>query len=113
MKSYALFLSHNHLSGFGEHPHRDAEICTYVVDGFLSHEDSMGTKETLQRGDIQFMVSDSPLSLAHLCAADCWARCVPSRAQSSPNPSVAFHSNLDDPSLERSYPKLWVWPRQL
>jgi redox-sensitive bicupin YhaK (pirin superfamily) len=45
------------LSGFGEHPHRDAEICTYVVDGFLSHEDSMGTKETLQRGDIQFMVS--------------------------------------------------------
>lgn len=43
-------------SGFGEHPHRDAEICTYVVDGYLTHEDSMGTNETLERGDIQFMV---------------------------------------------------------
>jgi redox-sensitive bicupin YhaK (pirin superfamily) len=23
--------------GFGAHPHRDAEICTYVVDGQLTH----------------------------------------------------------------------------
>eukprot|EP00602_Paraphysomonas_sp_CaronLab_P012784 CAMPEP_0185042184 /NCGR_PEP_ID=MMETSP1103-20130426/42201_1 /TAXON_ID=36769 /ORGANISM="Paraphysomonas bandaiensis, Strain Caron Lab Isolate" /LENGTH=186 /DNA_ID=CAMNT_0027582207 /DNA_START=191 /DNA_END=751 /DNA_ORIENTATION=+ len=43
--------------GFGEHPHRDVEICTYIVDGFLSHKDSMGTEETLTRGDIQFMTA--------------------------------------------------------
>jgi redox-sensitive bicupin YhaK (pirin superfamily) len=42
--------------GFGEHPHRDVEICTYVVDGKLTHKDSMGTEETLERGAIQFMV---------------------------------------------------------
>lgn len=41
--------------GFGEHPHRDTEICTYVVHGQLSHQDSMGTEETLGRGAIQFM----------------------------------------------------------
>lgn len=41
---------------FGEHPHRDVEICTYVVEGSLTHQDSMGTKETLTRGAIQFMV---------------------------------------------------------
>lgn len=51
-----IFCQSNVSLGFGEHPHRDAEICTYVVDGYLTHEDSMGTKETLGRGDIQFMV---------------------------------------------------------
>ena len=45
--------------GFGEHPHRDTEICTYVVEGELTHADSMGTEETLSRGAIQFMVSCS------------------------------------------------------
>lgn len=41
--------------GFGEHPHRDMEICTYIVNGFLTHKDSMGTAETLGRGAVQFM----------------------------------------------------------
>lgn len=45
------------ITGFGAHPHRDAEICTYVVNGKLTHQDSMGTQETLERGAIQFMVS--------------------------------------------------------
>lgn len=43
--------------GFGEHPHRDVEICTYVVRGELTHQDSMGTQETLSRGAIQFMTA--------------------------------------------------------
>lgn len=42
--------------GFGKHPHSNAEICTYVVRGKLTHKDSMGTEETIERGDIQFMV---------------------------------------------------------
>lgn len=42
--------------GFGAHPHRDMEICTYVVQGKLTHKDSMGTSETLERGAVQFMV---------------------------------------------------------
>lgn len=41
--------------GFGEHPHRNMEICTYVVKGALTHKDSMGTQETLKRGGIQYM----------------------------------------------------------
>lgn len=43
--------------GFGEHPHQNAEIVTYVVDGALTHQDSMGTAETLTTGDIQFMTA--------------------------------------------------------
>mmetsp|Transcript_2186 Transcript_2186/g.3439 ORF Transcript_2186/g.3439 Transcript_2186/m.3439 type:complete len:326 (+) Transcript_2186:63-1040(+) len=43
--------------GFGAHPHREVEICTYVVKGKLTHKDSMGTSETLGRGAIQFMTA--------------------------------------------------------
>eukprot|EP00933_Yihiella_yeosuensis_P045181 TRINITY_DN40505_c0_g1_i1.p1 TRINITY_DN40505_c0_g1~~TRINITY_DN40505_c0_g1_i1.p1 ORF type:complete len:283 (-),score=43.72 TRINITY_DN40505_c0_g1_i1:441-1289(-) len=43
--------------GFGEHPHRDMEIITFVVEGDLTHQDSMGTEETLSRGAIQFMTA--------------------------------------------------------
>lgn len=32
---------------FGEHGHRDMEIVTYIVEGMLTHKDSMGTEETL------------------------------------------------------------------
>lgn len=42
---------------FGAHPHRDMEIITYIVDGELTHEDSIGTKESLGRGSIQFMTA--------------------------------------------------------
>jgi len=42
-------------SGFGFHPHRDQEIFSYILRGNLSHEDSEGNKETLGRGDIQFL----------------------------------------------------------
>ena len=43
--------------GFGTHPHRDMEIITYIVDGSLTHQDSMGSKESLGRGSIQFMTA--------------------------------------------------------
>ncbi|KAJ1421904.1 RmlC-like cupin domain-containing protein, partial [Ochromonadaceae sp. CCMP2298] len=43
--------------GFGAHPHREVEICTYVVQGALTHQDSIGTKETIGRGAIQFMTA--------------------------------------------------------
>ena len=43
--------------GFGTHPHSNMEIITYIVDGELTHQDSMGTKESLGRGSIQFMTA--------------------------------------------------------
>jgi redox-sensitive bicupin YhaK (pirin superfamily) len=41
--------------GFDIHPHKDMEIISYVIDGQLTHGDSMGNKETLQRGQVQYM----------------------------------------------------------
>lgn len=43
--------------GFGMHPHRDVEIVTYIVEGELTHQDSMGTRETLGRGSVQYMTA--------------------------------------------------------
>lgn len=42
-------------TGFDTHPHRDMEILSYVIDGKLSHADSMGNKHTLSRGQVQYM----------------------------------------------------------
>lgn len=42
-------------TGFDMHPHRDMEIISYVVDGSLTHGDSMGNKQTLHRGEVQYM----------------------------------------------------------
>lgn len=42
-------------SGFGTHPHNNMEIITYVVEGELTHEDSLGHKKKLGPGEIQVM----------------------------------------------------------
>ena len=47
------------LRGFGTHPHQDAEIMTYVVDGTLTHKDSMGNEGNVARGGIQYMSAGS------------------------------------------------------
>jgi redox-sensitive bicupin YhaK (pirin superfamily) len=42
-------------SGFDTHPHNDMEIISYVVNGELTHGDSMGNKNTITRGQVQYM----------------------------------------------------------
>lgn len=41
--------------GFGMHGHRDMEIVTYVLQGELSHKDSLGNGAKILPGDVQRM----------------------------------------------------------
>lgn len=42
-------------TGFDTHPHQNMEIISYVVDGELTHADSMNNQQTLTRGQVQYM----------------------------------------------------------
>ena len=105
--------------GFSGHPHRDMEVCTYVLDGKLSHKgwnpkvfkvllectlecmvynfghysslatDSIGTEETLGRGAMQFMVS-SILNGSCFCEASACHK-LSSRTLSSTTLHAAYY----------------------
>jgi redox-sensitive bicupin YhaK (pirin superfamily) len=46
-------------AGFGMHGHRDVEIVTYVRQGAVTHEDSLGNRSTIAAGDVQAMHAGS------------------------------------------------------
>jgi redox-sensitive bicupin YhaK (pirin superfamily) len=44
-------------AGFGRHPHRDMEIISYVLDGELEHQDSMGNGRIIKPGEFQYIAA--------------------------------------------------------
>jgi len=70
-------------TGFGTHPHRDMEIITYVISGALTHEDSMGHRETIGRGDVQYMSAGTGI----------------------------MHSEMNDGALPVHLIQTWILPR--
>ncbi|QEN07860.1 pirin family protein [Oceanispirochaeta crateris] len=47
------------MPGFPWHPHRGIETITYVLDGGVEHQDSLGNRGTLGAGDVQWMTAGS------------------------------------------------------
>jgi quercetin 2,3-dioxygenase len=45
------------LRGFPMHPHRGIETVTYILDGSVSHRDSLGNAGIIGPGDVQWMTS--------------------------------------------------------
>ncbi len=46
-------------TGFPPHPHNDMEIVTYVREGAITHEDSLGNSGRTEAGDVQVMSAGS------------------------------------------------------
>ncbi len=49
----------DYMKGFPWHPHRGIETITYMIEGEVKHEDSMGNSGSIQTGDIQWMTAGS------------------------------------------------------
>jgi redox-sensitive bicupin YhaK (pirin superfamily) len=49
----------DYVKGFPTHPHRGMETITYVLQGNVAHEDSMGNRGVISSGDIQWMTAGS------------------------------------------------------
>ena len=61
---FAVLVAHNDellapRTGFAEHPHRDLEIVTWVLDGALRHEDSHGHTGVVHPGQVQRLSAGS------------------------------------------------------
>ncbi len=44
-------------TGFGTHGHRDMEIISYVLEGALAHQDSIGSGAAIRPGEVQRMTA--------------------------------------------------------
>jgi redox-sensitive bicupin YhaK (pirin superfamily) len=49
----------DYIAGFPMHPHRGIETVTFLIQGIMDHEDSLGNKGRINAGDLQWMTAGS------------------------------------------------------
>ncbi|HVJ82251.1 MAG TPA: pirin family protein [Planctomycetia bacterium] len=70
--------------GFGEHPHRDMEIVTYVLDGTVAHADSLGNAGEIKAGELQRITAGTGIE----------------HSERNPNPKAPVH-----------FYQIWILPK--
>jgi len=59
-------------NGFGMHPHDNMEIITYVMEGELTHRDSMGNQGAIRAGEFQMMHAGTGIYHSEKNDSDQW-----------------------------------------
>ena len=57
-------------NGFGAHPHDNMEILTCVLDGTISHKDSMGNEGQIHAGEWQLMSAGTGITHSEMNSHD-------------------------------------------
>jgi redox-sensitive bicupin YhaK (pirin superfamily) len=70
-------------AGFATHSHSDVEIISYILEGAIEHQDSLGNITRLEAGDIQVMTTGTGIT------------------HSEYNPS---------PTEKLRFLQIWIWP---
>jgi len=79
-------------TGFPPHPHADMEIVTYVREGAITHQDSLGNKGRTEAGDVQVMSAGTGISHSEYNMEDSETRLfqiwiIPDRSRPRSGPS--------------------------
>ncbi len=92
-------------SGFGRHPHQEMEIVSIVLDGEMTHKDSMGNETVIRAGDVQRMTAGTGLTHSEMNLSD------------KPVHFFQIWIHPDKPGLEPSYDQqnipAEVWQKRL
>jgi len=79
-------------TGFPPHPHADMEIVTYVREGAITHQDSLGNKGRTEAGDVQVMSAGTGIAHSEYNLEDVetrlfqiWIMPDPRRARTGPS----------------------------
>ena len=57
-------------NGFGMHPHHSMEILSFVVEGRLRHEDTLGNDRTIGAGEVQYLSAGSGIMHSEINGSD-------------------------------------------
>jgi quercetin 2,3-dioxygenase len=81
----------DYIKGFPWHPHRGIETITYLIEGDIEHQDSLGNKGSILNGDCQWMTAGSgiihqemPQKAPRMLGAQLWLNLPASQKMTEP-----------------------------